>query len=213
MLGYVVEAARDAGADPVVVVAGGDTPGVASFAREYGAAVAVQPIPRGTGDAVRWAKPVLEGFLGEIVVLCGDAPVISSALILELVTLHRAEDNAVTILTAHLPDPHGFGRIVRGPDGRVIKIVEEADASEEEWRLNEVNSGAYCFAPEALFPSLEFLSADNAQGELYLTDVVGSLFKAGRRVGALSMGIPRAPLGINTPEDLEETERALCREG
>jgi len=210
MLEYVIVAARDAGAAPIVVVAGASTPGVAASARGAGAEVVVQPVPRGTGDAVRWARPLLVDFTGEIAVLCGDAPVVSGELIRRLVELHRAERNAATVLTAELAEPRGFGRIIRESDGRVTSIVEEADASSEEKVVNEVNTGAYCFGPEILFPHLELLTADNSQGELYLTDVVGSLFKTGERVGALSMGVPAAPLGINTIQELHETERVLA---
>lgn len=210
MLDYVIEAAQVAGANPVIVVAGAATPGVVACARRRGAEVVVQPVPRGTGDAVRWARPLLERFSGDILVLCGDAPAVSGDLVRRVVAHHRAEGNAVTILTAHLPDPRGFGRIIRAPGGAVARIVEEADASEEERAVAEVNSGAYCFAPDCLFPQLDCLTDDNAQGELYLTDVVGELFAAGKRVGALSMGVPEAPLGINTIEELEETERILA---
>ncbi|MBN1424400.1 NTP transferase domain-containing protein [Candidatus Fermentibacteria bacterium] len=210
MLEYVLMAARLARAAPVVVITGAATPGVAECARGFGAEIAVQLVPRGTGDAVRWAHPHLNGFQGDIVVLCGDAPVVTGETITRLVALHRGERNAVTILTAQVPNPQGFGRIIRAEDGRVTRIVEEADASAHERAIGEVNSGAYCFAPDALFPQLDFLTSDNSQGEIYLTDVVGALFREGRRVGALSMGVPAAPLGINTVEELEETERVLA---
>jgi bifunctional UDP-N-acetylglucosamine pyrophosphorylase/glucosamine-1-phosphate N-acetyltransferase len=210
MLEYVISAAREAGADLIVAIAGPATPGVAECARGLGAEVAEQPVPRGTGDAVRWARPCLSDYASDVAVLCGDAPVVSGALIARLVAHHRSEENAVTILTADLPDPRGFGRIIRASDGRVVRIVEEADASPDEKAVSEVNTGAYCFAPGVLFPQLELLTADNSQGELYLTDVVGSLFLADCRVGALSMGAPRAPLGINTMSELLETERVLA---
>jgi len=209
MLSYVMESAGRAGADRVLVVAGGATPGVEELARAAGADVVVQTIPQGTGDAVAKAGPILECFRGEILVLCGDAPLISAPLISRLVELHRQEGYKATILTAHLPDPTGFGRIVRGKEGQVTEIVEEADATVSQREINEVNTGAFCFSSEVLFPELQLLNRNNKQGEFYLTDVIEALVLAGEKVGALSMGVPEGPLGINTKGELLETERVL----
>lgn len=209
MLEYVIDAACGVGASPVVVVAG-PFPGVAEVARARGAHVVVQPVPRGTGDAVRWASPVVEGQARHVLVLCGDAPLLGAPVLRSLVRQHVGEGNAVTILTALLEDPAGYGRIVRGEDGRVARIVEEADATPEERALREVNSGAFCFAAVHLFPNLARLSTNNAQGELYLTDVVEMLRRDGHPVGAHCLGLFRAPLGINTPAELLEAERALA---
>jgi bifunctional UDP-N-acetylglucosamine pyrophosphorylase/glucosamine-1-phosphate N-acetyltransferase len=209
MLAYVMDAAREAGADPVIVVAGGATPEVRSWAEDAGAEVVIQPVPRGTGDAVARARPLLMGFDGDVLILCGDAPLIGASELLALVEHHRREANKATILTAHLSDPTGYGRIVRSDDGRVMRIVEEADATSEERTINEVNTGAYCIRRETLFPMLERLTDDNRQGEYYLTDVVAVLVSEKQNVGALSLGIPKGPLGINTMEELRQSERAL----
>ncbi len=209
ILSYVLESARRAGADQVVVVAGGATPGVEELARSAGSDVVVQRDPQGTGDAVAKARPILDRFQGEILVLCGDAPLITAPLISRLVELHRREGYKATILTAHLPDPTGFGRIVRGKEGQVTGIIEEADATESQREIDEVNTGAFCFSAEVLFPQLQLLKCDNKQGEFYLTDVVEALVFAGEKVGALSMGAPKGPLGINTKDELLETERVF----
>jgi bifunctional UDP-N-acetylglucosamine pyrophosphorylase / glucosamine-1-phosphate N-acetyltransferase len=210
MLAYVMDAAREAGAEPVIVVAGGATPGVSSCAEAAGARVVIQPEPKGTGDAVAKAQPLLMGFDGDVLILCGDAPLIGASEILALAELHRHEANKATILTAHVSDPTGYGRILRGEDTRVIRIVEEADATNEERAINEVNTGAYCIRPDALFPMLERLTDDNRQGEYYLTDVIAVLVSEKQNVGALSLGLPKGPLGINTVEELRQSEKALC---
>lgn len=209
MLCYVMDAAREAGAEPIIVVSGGATPEVAAYAESKGASVVVQAEPKGTGDAVAKARPLLEGFGGDILILCGDAPLIDASILIGLVERHRLEANRATILTAHVPDPLGYGRIVRGTDTRVVRIVEEADASTAEKAINEVNTGAYCLRPEFLFPRLANLKTDNEQGEYYLTDVVAALVLDRQDVGALSMGCPNGPLGINTHEELQETEMVL----
>jgi bifunctional UDP-N-acetylglucosamine pyrophosphorylase/glucosamine-1-phosphate N-acetyltransferase len=209
MLAYVIDAAREVGAEPIIVVAGGATPGVRSYAEGAGARVVIQPVPKGTGDAVAKARPHLTQFDGDILILCGDAPLIGSLQLVALVERHRREHNRATILTAHVPDPTGYGRIIRGGDSRVIRIVEEADATEDERGIDEVNTGAYCIRPDALFPNLDRLTTDNRQGEYYLTDVIASLVFEKQNVGAMSLGIPDGPLGINTVEELRLSERAL----
>jgi len=209
LLSYVIEAAYSVHADPIVIIASPRTSEIRRLASESKTVVAVQPEPRGTGDAVRWAQPHVESFHGDILILCGDAPLITGSLLVSLVRLHRTTNAEATILTAELEDATGYGRIVRNETGNVIRIVEQADASESETAIREVNTGAYCFTPAALFETLGELKTDNAQGEFYLTDVIESLVRRQAVVQAFSMGTPRAPLGINTPQDLEETARAL----
>jgi bifunctional UDP-N-acetylglucosamine pyrophosphorylase/glucosamine-1-phosphate N-acetyltransferase len=210
MLAYVIDAARETGAEPVIVVAGGATPGVASYAEAARASVVIQPEPRGTGDAVAKARSLLTGFHGDILILCGDAPLIGASKLHGLVEYHRQGANKATILTAHVADPTGYGRIVRGADRRVLRIVEEADATSAERAINEVNTGAYCIRPETLFPMLERLTDDNRQGEYYLTDVIAALVREKQNVGALSLGIPEGPLGINTTEELRQSEAVIA---
>jgi len=209
LLSYVIDAAIDVHADPIVVIASPRASEIGRFASERRTLVAIQPEPRGTGDAVRWAQPYLEAFRGDILILCGDAPLITGRLLKTLTRIHRETHAEATILTAELDDAMGYGRIVRNEAGNVVRIVEQADATAEETAIREVNTGAYCFNPSVLFQTLGALNTNNAQGEFYLTDVIGTLVRRRATVRAFSMGRPRAPLGINTQRDLEETARAL----
>ena len=154
-----------------------------------------QPEQRGTGDAVAVA---LTGFPdgghgerdGDVVVLPGDTPLLRPPTLAALVRHHREHDAAATLLTAELPDAAGYGRVVRGRDGTVARVVEEADATDEERAITEVNTSIYCFRRSVLAPALRRLSPDNAQGEYYLTDVVGVLYDAGYPVDVADGGRP-----------------------
>ncbi|HNQ35794.1 MAG TPA: NTP transferase domain-containing protein [bacterium] len=166
---------------------------------------------RGTGDAVRRAVERLPGYAGEILVLCGDSPLLRSETLLKLLELHRREGPAATLLTARLENPTGYGRIKRNGTGLVEAIVEQADATDEERRITEVNSGVYVFAAPRLFETLPGLRPDNAKGEYYLTDVIKFLRTAGERVAAQVVADPSEILGVNTPEELERARQILAR--
>src|SRR5256886_12054359 len=159
MVDWVVDAARGAGVERLVVVASPQTSDLLE-----GVAVAVQEEPLGTGDAVRCARSALEGFGGDILVLNGDVPALRSETIRALVDTHRAARAAATVLSFEPADAGAYGRIVRDGDGRLARIVEAADASPEELALSEVNSGIYVFKAAELWPALERLDAHNEIG-------------------------------------------------
>jgi bifunctional UDP-N-acetylglucosamine pyrophosphorylase/glucosamine-1-phosphate N-acetyltransferase len=172
---------------------------------------------RGTGDAVSVA---LTGFPdsfdengdleeGDIVVLPGDTPLLRPPTLAALVRTHRATDAAATLLTAVLEDPTGYGRVVRGKDARVARVVEEADATEEERAITEVNTSIYCFRKSVLAPTLRRLSPENAQGEYYLTDAVGVLYDAGYNVVTLVAPDPMEAAGVNDRAQLAVAEAEL----
>jgi len=206
MVDWVVEAGRDAGADPVVVVA---SPSAQDAFAETGVTVAVQEQPLGTGDAVRSARAALGAYDGDVLVLSGDTPLLTGSLLRELVETHRREGAEATILSAEPDDPRLYGRIVRGPDGSVRRIVEGTDADEEERRIREINSSIYVFRAAALWPALERLEPKNVQGELYLTDVVEILVSGGGRVAAHVAADARETDGVNTRAELAAAAAAL----
>jgi bifunctional UDP-N-acetylglucosamine pyrophosphorylase / glucosamine-1-phosphate N-acetyltransferase len=172
---------------------------------------------RGTGDAVAVGltglheEEVPDGGEAEsdVVVLPGDTPLLRPPTLAALVRHHRAYDAAATLLTAELPDATGYGRVVRGRDELVTRVVEEADATAEERAVTEVNTSIYCFRRSVLAPSLRRLSPANAQGEYYLTDVVGVLHEAGYRVEALTVGDPMEAAGVNDRAQLAVAEAEL----
>jgi bifunctional UDP-N-acetylglucosamine pyrophosphorylase/glucosamine-1-phosphate N-acetyltransferase len=202
---WVLDAAHDAGADPVVVVASPETQGV----YDGDVRVAVQEQPRGTGDAVASAQSSLEGFDGRVLVLDAAAPLLTAEHLLALVEEHEREGAAVTLLSFEPEHDLPYGRVIRGQDGSVQAIVEEADASDEQRAIPELNSSIYVFDAEALWAALESLDAHNAQGELYLTDTIGSIVEGGGRAAAYRCPDPLAPLGINTRAELAAAAAAL----
>jgi bifunctional N-acetylglucosamine-1-phosphate-uridyltransferase/glucosamine-1-phosphate-acetyltransferase GlmU-like protein len=167
----------------------------------------------GTGDAVKRARRQIESFDGDVLVLAGDVPLLRAATIRRLRDVHREEAAAVTVLTARLEDPAGYGRIVRSPAGEFLGIVEHKDATPEQRAVDEVNSSIYCFESAALRSVLDRFRRDNAQGEEYLTDAVALLRGDGRKVAAVAAAGPEEILGVNTPEQLAEIERILARDG
>jgi len=202
MILWPVAAALEAGAARVVVV---DDPSrkLESVLPE-GVTSAVQEQPRGTGDAVRAAAALIDPD-APVVVLAGDVPLITPAAIAELVAAHAAGGAAATMATMELEDPSGYGRVIRGADGAVERVVETkvaGDATPAELKIREVNTGVLAFDGRALLDALDGLDTDNAQGELYLPDVLPVLRAAGSRVGAHVLADPRLMLGVNDRVDL-----------
>jgi bifunctional UDP-N-acetylglucosamine pyrophosphorylase/glucosamine-1-phosphate N-acetyltransferase len=171
--------------------------------------VAVQQTPLGTGDAVRCARPALEGRDGDVLVLSGDTPVLTAGLLEQLVATHRREGAAATVLTAEPPDPRLYGRIVRGPDGSVLRIVEGTDANEEERQIREINSSIYVFRSEVLWAALERIEPHNVQGELYLTDAIAIIVGDGGKVAAHVADDSREADGVNTRSELARAAAVL----
>jgi bifunctional UDP-N-acetylglucosamine pyrophosphorylase/glucosamine-1-phosphate N-acetyltransferase len=169
----------------------------------------LQAEQRGTGHAVQCAVPAMAGFDGDVLVLYGDVPLVTTATLRLLVDTHRREGADLTLLTMRYADPTGYGRILRDAAGRVCGIVEHKDASPAEREIKEVNPGLYCVRASVLFPLLGELRADNAQGELYLTDVVGLAATTGRTIASVELERPDEVAGINTRRELAEMEARL----
>jgi len=197
MVDWVIAAARDTGAAPIVVVASPQT-------RDGfdGLEVAVQERPLGTGDAVRAAHTKLGSTTGDVLVLSGDTPLLTGDALRELLDTHRRERAAATVLSFEPPEPRQYGRVVRDGNGRLARIVEASDAVPDELELREVNSSIYVFAADKLWPALERLQPKNAQGELYLTDAVGFLVQDGEPVAVHVAEDPRYVEGVNTRAEL-----------
>jgi bifunctional UDP-N-acetylglucosamine pyrophosphorylase/glucosamine-1-phosphate N-acetyltransferase len=204
MVDWVVEAARGADVERIVVVASPQTVDLLD-----GVETAVQEEPRGTGDAVRCARAALDGFGGDVLVLNGDVPALRSETLRALVDTHREAAAAATVLSFEPSDPGAYGRVVRDGDGRLARIVEAADASREELAVREVNSGIYVFRAEKIWPALERLEPQNAQGELYVTDTLGLLVADGDPCSVLLADDPLEAEGVNTRVELAAAAASL----
>ncbi len=209
MVHYVIKAAKDAGAFEVCVIVGykaGEVKSAIYDVVEY----AHQIEQLGTGHAVKCAKDFI-GTEGDTIVLCGDTPLITGETLKALVDTHRREANGVTVLSAIVDDPTGYGRIVRDADGNFTKIVEQKDGTPEELAVCEINSGMYIFNSEALSASLELLSNDNAAGEYYLTDTIALIKKIGLKASAMAVTGEKVNeiKGVNTIAQLKEAEEIM----
>jgi bifunctional UDP-N-acetylglucosamine pyrophosphorylase/glucosamine-1-phosphate N-acetyltransferase len=202
MVVWPILAAQQAGAGRICVIVSPDRD--LSAALPNGTETIVQPQADGTGGALRAAVDVVRGS-DTVLILSGDHPLISAQIVDELVATHRDADAAATVMTTEMDDPGSYGRIVRGSDGDIERIVEAkapGDATAEELAIKEVNAGTYAFAGPSLADALENLNNDNAQGEYYLGDVLPLLRESGLRIVAYRAPDPGVNLGINDRADL-----------
>ncbi len=213
LVGHVLAAARELDPENLVVVVGHAREQVVAHLGEIdpGVRTAVQAEQNGTGHAVRMALEELGGGVeGTVVVVCGDTPLLTGETLTALAATHSGDGNAVTVLTAEVPDATGYGRIVRdGASGAVTAIVEHKDATESQRAIREINSGVFAFDGQLLADALGKVRTDNSQGEEYLTDVLGILREAGHRVGACVAADHREIAGINNRVQLSEARRIL----
>ncbi|RSS43515.1 bifunctional UDP-N-acetylglucosamine diphosphorylase/glucosamine-1-phosphate N-acetyltransferase GlmU [Streptomyces sp. WAC07061] len=214
LVGHVVAASRELDPTHLVVVVGHAREQVAAHLADVDAGVrtAVQYEQNGTGHAVRMALEELgdDRPAGTVIVVCGDTPLLTGETLRALAATHEADGNAVTVLTAEVPDSTGYGRIVRDPaTGAVTAIVEHKDATDAQRAIREINSGVFAFDGELLADALGKVRTDNSQGEEYLTDVLGILREAGHRVGAAVGSDHRQILGINNRVQLAEARALL----
>ncbi|MCA6096512.1 bifunctional UDP-N-acetylglucosamine diphosphorylase/glucosamine-1-phosphate N-acetyltransferase GlmU [Streptomyces cinnamoneus] len=216
LVGHVVAAARELDPEHLVVIVGHAREQVAGHLAEIdpGVRTAVQYEQNGTGHAVRMGLEELSNggitLDGTVVVVCGDTPLLTGETLRRLSETHAADGNAVTVLTAEVPDSTGYGRIVRDDaTGAVTAIVEHKDATDAQRAIREINSGVFAFDAQLLTDALGKVRTDNSQGEEYLTDVLGILREAGHRVGAAVAGDHREILGINNRVQLAEARKLL----
>ncbi|MDZ4184776.1 MAG: NTP transferase domain-containing protein, partial [Desulfuromonadales bacterium] len=185
LIHYPVRLARQLGSTATVLVVGHGAEAVETALAAEKVVFALQGEQLGTGHALLCAQPVLADFSGTILLLCGDVPLLREVTIAQLLDYHHQQGASVTVLTATIENPHGYGRVVRDGD-EVVAIVEEKDATPEIRALREINTGIYCFDAPFVFTALSQVGCNNAQGEYYLTDVLGLARSAGKKVCALA---------------------------
>ncbi|MTI82111.1 MAG: bifunctional UDP-N-acetylglucosamine diphosphorylase/glucosamine-1-phosphate N-acetyltransferase GlmU [Firmicutes bacterium] len=208
MLGHVLGAASEAGAEKLVVVAGYGRDEVESFVDDV-AEVVLQEQQLGTAHALMQSASALRSFPGHVLVLCGDTPLITPETLSKLVNYHEGNKASATVLTANMQDPTGYGRIIRDEQGRVKRIVEQKDGSAEELAVKEINTGLYCFSASGLFEAIEQISSENAQGEYYLPDIIEIYNRQGKIVTACACDDSAEIMGINNRKQLAVAEKEL----
>ncbi len=208
MVEQVLHTVKEIDIKESVVIVGFGGEAVQSYLGDQ-AKYAVQKEQNGTGHAVQQTETLLGNKKGTILVLCGDTPLITGETLVGMLDTHKKEGASATILTAKIDNPTGYGRIIRNDKDDVVRIVEQKDGTEEELAVQEINTGIYAFDSMHLWPALEQINGNNAQGELYLTDVIAILVNEGKKVAAYVTSTPEETLGVNSRAQLAEGERIL----
>ncbi|MGM0452041.1 MAG: NTP transferase domain-containing protein [Thermodesulfobacteriota bacterium] len=204
MILYVVDAATRIAGSEIIVVVGTQGEAVRSVvsARDSRVRFAWQENQLGTGHAVLSALPVLSDHIKQVVILCGDVPLIQADTLNAFIEAHCNSGHDITVLAAYMQNPKGYGRLIT-ENGHVRRIVEESDANSDEKRICHINTGIYCVNRNLLENALSQINSDNAQNEMYLTDIVGIAAQNNTRIGMFTCSDNTEMLGINTPADLE----------
>ncbi len=208
MVNIVIDTVKKAQIEDINVVIGKSSDEVKKHTESRNVSYSFQEKQLGTGNAVLCAANFLKDKKGTVAIFTGDSPLIKEDTIKKMLSFHNESGYKATILTSLVEDSFGYGRIIREKSGEVSKIVEHRDCSEEELKVNEINSGMYCFDIESLTENLDKIHNDNAQGEYYLTDVIEILKSEGKKVGALPIPFEET-MGVNSRVQLSEAERAM----
>lgn len=212
LVGYVIDAVNNTGlADENFVIVGHQAERVEEYInKNYDNAKCVLQSPQlGTGHAVSMALPYLKDFDGEVIILCGDTPLITSETIKEFVEYHRDNKSDLTVMSAIFENPTNYGRIIRNQDGSLNSIVEEKDATPEQKTVKEINAGIYCINWAKIKPAFNELTSNNAQGEYYLTDIIKWGNEKNLSVNAYTLKNNEEIFGINSKTHLAEATKML----
>jgi len=213
MLTYPVAVAREVGSEKIVVIIGYQAELVIKTIKDKGLIFVYQKEQLGTGHAVLQARDRFLDFDGTILILCGDVPLLTSSTVRALLNHHFSRNATVTVLTTMLDTPTGYGRIVKERKDNILKIVEEHDATSEEKKIKEINTGIYCVESSFLFEAVADIGNKNVQGEYYLTDILEITRKRGYTASAFIADDPVEVMGINSLDDLEMASRIIKRIG
>jgi bifunctional UDP-N-acetylglucosamine pyrophosphorylase/glucosamine-1-phosphate N-acetyltransferase len=203
MLLHVIDLAKSLAAQRIISIIGHGKEKVMEVIRDTQTEYVVQDQQLGTAHAVLQLEALLNNLSGDLLVLSGDVPLLRKATVQTLIQTHANHHHAATLLTTVLPDPTGYGRIIRRVDGTLKKIVEHKDCTPEELAIKEINGGIYLFDVETLFPCLHLVTNDNRQKEYYLPDVLPLLINKGKTVALQMIPDSTEILGVNTIEELQ----------
>jgi len=213
MLHYTVDLSLNhIKAEKTIVIVGHQADQIQERFKDLKIEFALQEKQLGTGHAVLQALPLLQGFTGTALILCGDVPLVKAETLRSFIDTFLGNDSTIAVLTAVVKDPYGYGRIIRGPEGWLERIVEEKDASDEESLIREINTGIFCVRSAFLMEGLKEIGKENVQGEYYLTDLVEVARKRDLRCSAHMVANPVEVMGINTRVDLATATEALRQE-
>lgn len=204
MIVHVIHSARDLGAEKIIAVLGYKYKAVQKLLENEPVAFALQLEQLGTAHAVLQCRELFQNFNGNVLILYGDVPLIKVETLSNLMRVHEKEDAESTILTTDLHDPTGYGRIIRNPDRSLMKIVEEKDATDEERKVPEINSGIYVFDSQTLFRLLPLVGSNNKQNEYYLPDVLNLIIREKGKVAIDKINNYIEIQGVNNIEQLNE---------
>ena len=212
LLHYVLESLVPLNPDFSVLVVGFQSRTVKKSFSDRGLIFVEQKEQLGTGHAAQQAELALHDFSGDVLVVCGDMPLIKSQTLIDLIDRHREKKSVCTVLTLKSSEKKEFGLVIRDDQGSVSKIVEYKDASEDEKKVDEFNSGVYCFDKYLFSKALDSIGNNNVQKEYYLTDTIQYIVSSGFIVETVQITDTIQLLGINTQEDLSLAEKILMRE-
>ena len=210
MVLYVVETAMQVAGQNVILVVGNQAEKVqAVVAEKADLMYALQEEQRGTGHAVLCALPHIPSHITEVVILCGDVPLIRATTVIDLVNEHLSQDRDVSLLAVDIQDPYGYGRVLFDHNDQFCGIIEESEATDEQKRITLINSGIYCIKKDFLNVVLPNIGSDNVQGEIYLTDIIELGYSQNKRLGVKIGSDPQEVFGINTIQELERVESIM----
>ncbi|OPY05857.1 MAG: Bifunctional protein GlmU [Syntrophaceae bacterium PtaB.Bin038] len=209
MLDYVLNLAEQMGSSRIALIIGHQAELVESRYGSRGLTFVYQREQLGTGHAVLQAADAFEGYRGTILILCGDVPLLQVSTVRGLMDRHRASGATLTVLTTLLEDPFGYGRVVKDAGGNVLGIVEHRDATDDQKKIREINTGIYCAENPFLFEAVREIGNDNAQKEYYFTDIFSIARRKGVRTASVIAADPGEVMGINSPDDLARATRIV----
>jgi UDP-N-acetylglucosamine diphosphorylase/glucosamine-1-phosphate N-acetyltransferase len=212
MIKHVVDTAAGVSKENIIVITGHQSDRVReTVASCNGIGFALQEKQLGTGHAVLCAMSEVKDNIDDILILCGDVPLLTSETVSSFIQHHKTHENILTVLAVQVDDPTGYGRMIVDDEGSLIKIVEESDATLDEKKINLINSGIYCVEKSFLKRALNLLKPDNSQEELYLTDVIFIASNEKLQIGLFIGQDADEVIGVNSLQDLKKAEQLLCR--